>query len=413
MGRSARAAVIGRGRRPRSARRAAPSWPTRRCRACQTGVLGVRAAPPRATRRPCRRRRHERGAGLGRGQRVLVVRRGPARARRLRPRPAPTSSRSGARPRARSSSTTSPCRAGTPSSPPADGGWVVRDVGSLNGTYVNRERIDERRPGRRRRGADRQVPLRLPAAGGRPVVTSREHRGRRRARAAWASARCSHAAPGLPRRDDLQDPLPRVRGPGRARSAPRRATASSATPTSSGCATCSACQRDQYLPLQGDPRAPRRHRPRASSRRAGGRGPAASRAALVAADGMPARRVVPAGAGRELRLSRAELLEASGLDEVAARAARVARPGGAQRGRPLRRRCAVVVGHDRRRDGRVRHRAAAPARVQDRRRPRGRAGASRWSRRCCASADPEAPGSGPRRRSASWRRCRCGCTPRW
>ncbi len=26
---------------------------------------------------------------------------------------------------------------------PADGGYTVRDVGSLNGTYVNRERIDE------------------------------------------------------------------------------------------------------------------------------------------------------------------------------------------------------------------------------------------------------------------------------
>ena len=26
---------------------------------------------------------------------------------------------------------------------PADGGYSVRDVGSLNGTYVNRERIDE------------------------------------------------------------------------------------------------------------------------------------------------------------------------------------------------------------------------------------------------------------------------------
>ena len=28
-------------------------------------------------------------------------------------------------------------------SPSADGGYSVRDVGSLNGTYVNRERIDE------------------------------------------------------------------------------------------------------------------------------------------------------------------------------------------------------------------------------------------------------------------------------
>ncbi len=26
-----------------------------------------------------------------------------------------------------------------------DGGYVVRDVGSLNGTYLNRERIEERR----------------------------------------------------------------------------------------------------------------------------------------------------------------------------------------------------------------------------------------------------------------------------
>ncbi len=26
---------------------------------------------------------------------------------------------------------------------PTDGGYSVRDVGSLNGTYVNRERIDE------------------------------------------------------------------------------------------------------------------------------------------------------------------------------------------------------------------------------------------------------------------------------
>ena len=28
---------------------------------------------------------------------------------------------------------------------PADGGYSVRDVGSLNGTYVNRERIEEAR----------------------------------------------------------------------------------------------------------------------------------------------------------------------------------------------------------------------------------------------------------------------------
>ena len=47
-------------------------------------------------------------------------------------------------PRATSSSTTSPCRAATSRSRTSTGGtFVIRDVGSLNGTYVNRERIDE------------------------------------------------------------------------------------------------------------------------------------------------------------------------------------------------------------------------------------------------------------------------------
>ena len=40
--------------------------------------------------------------------------------------------------------------------------FVVRDVGSLNGTYVKRDRIDEAVAQRRRRGADRQVPHGLP-----------------------------------------------------------------------------------------------------------------------------------------------------------------------------------------------------------------------------------------------------------
>ena len=47
-----------------------------------------------------------------------------------------------------------------------DGVFTVSDVGSLNGTYVNRERIDAGAAGQRRRGADRQVPaglLREPA----------------------------------------------------------------------------------------------------------------------------------------------------------------------------------------------------------------------------------------------------------
>ncbi len=49
----------------------------------------------------------------------------------------------GATPRATSSSTTSPSRVATPRSSPTAEGFAVRDVGSLNGTYLNRERIDE------------------------------------------------------------------------------------------------------------------------------------------------------------------------------------------------------------------------------------------------------------------------------
>ena len=44
---------------------------------------------------------------------------------------------------ATSSSTTSPSPAGTPSSAATADGFAVADVGSLNGTYVNRDRIDE------------------------------------------------------------------------------------------------------------------------------------------------------------------------------------------------------------------------------------------------------------------------------
>ena len=56
---------------------------------------------------------------------------------------------------------------------PESGGTSLRDVGSLNGTYVNRERIEEvtARPGRR--GADRQVQARLP--GGWQRVSSRTY----------------------------------------------------------------------------------------------------------------------------------------------------------------------------------------------------------------------------------------------
>ena len=54
----------------------------------------------------------------------------------------PTWSTPAATPTARSSSTTSPSRGGTRSSTATGEGFTVSDVGSLNGTYVNRDRID-------------------------------------------------------------------------------------------------------------------------------------------------------------------------------------------------------------------------------------------------------------------------------
>ena len=48
---------------------------------------------------------------------------------------------------------------------PATASTTVRDVGSLNGTYVNRERIEEAVLVDGRRGADREVQARLPGGG--------------------------------------------------------------------------------------------------------------------------------------------------------------------------------------------------------------------------------------------------------
>ena len=84
----------------------------------------------------------------------------PARAHRRR--------RSGARPTATSSSTTSPSPAAMRSSPSGAGGFTIEDLGSLNGTFLNRSRIEKARARERGRGPDRQVPAHLP----RPMTTT-------------------------------------------------------------------------------------------------------------------------------------------------------------------------------------------------------------------------------------------------
>ena len=72
--------------------------------------------------------------------------------------------RSAARPSARSSSTTSPSPASTPSSRRTATAGQLEDQGSLNGTFVNRERVETADAQRRRRAPDRQVPAHVPPA---------------------------------------------------------------------------------------------------------------------------------------------------------------------------------------------------------------------------------------------------------
>ena len=45
-----------------------------------------------------------------------------------------------------------------------DGRWSIEDQGSLNGTFVNRKRVESARARGRRRAPDRQVPAHLPRA---------------------------------------------------------------------------------------------------------------------------------------------------------------------------------------------------------------------------------------------------------
>ena len=128
-------------------------------------------------------------------------------------------------------------------------------------------------PVRRRRGADRQVPpdlLRRCAEGQRVTaaaaraVAARHRQGARR------------AAAGVPRPDDHQDPLPRVRGPARARAHAvglpqvllqrRRAAALHPAPAAR-----------QVLAAGPHPPGPRRHGSRRRARHRAGQRPRASR----------------------------------------------------------------------------------------------------------------------------------------
>ena len=273
------------------------------------------------------------------------------------------------------------------------------------------------RPGRaqgRRRGPDRQVPPglllrarerlthggRRSAAGARPRAVPRpdEHRGGARP-----------AAPGLP-----GVTIPKIRfledkgliKPERTPAGYRKFSADDVDRLR----YVLRMQRDHYLPLQGDRRAPRRHRPRpraAADRRRRAR---PCRQVALAADGLPSAGVVraprpPAALAQGAAQDRRDL-------RGAARPARAVRPDhAARRHRPLRHR----------RPGRSPGpRASWPTSASSRATcarsrppPTARsAWSSRSSRPTSAAATPP-PRPGPRRPSARSPRSRCGCTRPW
>ena len=93
------------------------------------------------------------------GHALLVVQRGPGRRQPLPARHRPRHGRAPPRQRhlPRRRHRLPPARG----VPPRRRRFTVSDVGSLNGTYVNRDRIDDVAAAGRRRGADRQVPAGL------------------------------------------------------------------------------------------------------------------------------------------------------------------------------------------------------------------------------------------------------------
>ncbi len=293
-------------------------------------------------------------------------------------------------------------------------GFTVADVGSLNGTYVNRDRIDEVAL---QGGDEVQIgKYRLVFFASHAGAGSAGDRGRSAAGAATIRAARMSIGEVL---EQLRPDFPDSTSPRSATSSPRDCRAGAdavGLPQVLGRRRRAAALRPhgpaRALPAaEGDPRAPRRDGPRARAagpaddRPAGAAGRAVRRRAAH-----PRRRSRPDGA--ELRLSRASCVETAEIDEdlldqlerfglVRMRpgtkhydgdALVIAQGGGGARG--------------------VRPRAAAPARLQDRRRPRGRARRAGRRPDPCASATPGRRPA-PRRRSARSPRSRCGCTPPW
>jgi hypothetical protein len=112
--------------------------------AFQTGVLGIRAATE-GDSAPMPAVDATSVSGLGEGHAVLVVLRGPSEGARYNLSPASRSIVMGRSPECElflDDVTVSRRHADLR---PSDGGWELHDLGSLNGSYVNRRRIDHQR----------------------------------------------------------------------------------------------------------------------------------------------------------------------------------------------------------------------------------------------------------------------------
>ena len=201
--------------------------------------------------------------------------------------------------------------------PPRGRRLLVRDVGSLNGTYVNRERIDE---AALHTGDEVQI--------GKFRLVSILTRPTRRARGRPAAAECAGRGPRAPaeHRRGARAAAPRTSptspSPRSASWRPRAGRAGSAppsgyrkfTPRRRRAAALRPDRPARPLPAAaGHQGAPRRDRPRARAAGASARPPAPAGAARLAADPdvPPARDLL---AGASCGSTAAELLEAAGLD---------------------------------------------------------------------------------------------------
>ncbi len=195
------------------------------------GGRAPRGARPERRRRRRRRRAARRQRAPGGAARPVGRQPLPPRHRRGRGRSAP---RQRDLPRRRHR-LASPCRV-----PPRARGLPVADVGSLNGTYVNRDRIDEvaLQGGDEVQIGKYRLVYFASHAGSRQPAVSEHRRPSARARISIGEV-LERLRPDFPGLQHLQDPLPGVRGPGRAGAHAGRLPQVLRRTTSSGCATSS------------------------------------------------------------------------------------------------------------------------------------------------------------------------------